>query len=244
MNSFFKHLLLFTPFRKYYGILRFIYFTKIRIKLKTFDNNNSLENTISYNLTAFKHIGNDFTMNRMMYLIHGLLSLEFIDKNVKILVIGPRTENDLLILNGYGFKNVVGLDLITYSPNIILGDMHNMPFNANEFDVVICGWTISYSKEPNIACDEIYRILSSNGLAIFGFDHYNPNNTNSSGEAPVQPNRINSISDIKRLFENKISSVYFEYDAELKNTPINEIKKISGLDASVVAIIFKIKKQS
>ena len=242
MKSFFKHLLLFTPFRKYYGILRFIYFTKIRNKLKTFDNNNSLENTISYNLTAFNHIGNDFTMSRMMYLIHGLLSLEFIDKNVKILVIGPRTENDLLILNGYGFNNVVGLDLITYSPNIILGDMHNMPFKANEFDVVICGWTISYSKEPNVACDEIYRILSTNGIAIFGFDHYNPNNTNISGEAPVQPNRINSISDIKKLFENKISSVYFEYDAELKNTSINQIKKISGLDASVVTIIFKIMK--
>lgn len=242
MNSFFKHLLLYTPFRKYYGYLRFIYFTKIRDKLMTFENNNSLENTISYNLTAFKHIQNDFSMNRMMYLIHGLLSLEFIDKHVKILVIGPRTENDLLILNGYGFNNVVGLDLITYSPDIILGDMHKMPFTTNEFDVVICGWTISYSKEPNIACDEIYRVLSNSGVVIFGFDHLNVNNSNITGEAPIQPNRINSINDIKKMFHNRISSIYFEYDAELKNTSINEIKKISGLDASIVSIIFKIKK--
>ena len=42
MNSFFKHLLLYTPFRKYYGYLRFIYFTKFRSKLKTFDINNLL----------------------------------------------------------------------------------------------------------------------------------------------------------------------------------------------------------
>lgn len=242
MNSFFKHLLLYTPFRKYYGYLRFIYFTKFRSKLKTFDINNSLENTIEYNLTAFKHIRNDFSMNRMMYLIHGLLSLEFIDKNAKILVLGPRTENDLLILNGYGFKNVVGLDLITYSPYILLGDMHAMPFIENDFDVVICGWTISYSKEPDIACNEIYRVLNSSGIAIFGFDHLNINNSNIKGDAPVQPNRINSTSDIKKMFENKIHSVYAEYDAELKHTSINEIKKVSGLEASIVSIMFKIKK--
>jgi ubiquinone/menaquinone biosynthesis C-methylase UbiE len=177
-----------------------------------------------------------------MYLIHGLLSLEFIDKNAKILVIGPRTENDILILNGYGFKNIVGLDLITYSPYILLGDMHAMPFNDNYFDVVICGWTISYSKEPDIACNEIYRVLNSSGIAIFGFDHLNINNSNIKGDAPVQPNRINSTSDIKKMFENKIHSVYAEYDAELKHTSISEIKNVSGLEASIVSIMFKVKK--
>ena len=71
------------PFRKYYGYLRFFYFVKVRGKLKTLNINKSLENTIEYNLTALKHIQNDFLMNRMMYLIHGLLSIEFIEKKVK-----------------------------------------------------------------------------------------------------------------------------------------------------------------
>lgn len=242
MNSFFRLLLIYTPFRKFYGYFRFFYFARIRNKITTFGNNKSLDNTIEYNLSAFKHIQNDFTMSRMMFLIHGLLSLEFINKDAKILVLGPRTENDLLILNGYGFDNVIGLDLISYSPNIILGDMHNMPFKDGEFDVVVCGWTISYSKEPNVACDEIYRVLNEQGVAIFGFDHLNLNNTNITGEAPVQPNRINSISDIKKLFNDKISSIYFEYDAELKNTSISQIRNISGLEASIVSIIFKVKK--
>lgn len=242
MNSFFRHLLLYTPFRKYYGYLRFLYFVKVRRLLKTFKSNISLDNTVEYNLTAFKHIQNDFSMNRMMYLIHGLLSIEFIEKNSKILVIGPRTENDLLILNGYGFDNVLGLDLISYSPNIYLGDMHAMPFNENEFDVVICGWTISYSKEPQLACNEIFRVCKNHGVVIFGFDHLSVHNLNDKREAPMQPNRINSISDIKKLFENKIEKTILEYDAEMKELTKDQIRKVSGLEASIVTIIFKISK--
>jgi len=242
MISLYKHLLLYTPFRKLIGYIRFVWFSKIIYGIKTFDQNKSLENTISYNLTAFKHIQNDFTMGRMMYLIHSLLSLEFINSESKILVLGPRTENDILILEGYGFKDVIGLDLITYSPKIILGDMHQMPFESSLFDVVICGWTISCSSEPIQACGEIIRVLKNNGISVFGFDHDPVQTKNLNREAPIQPNRINSTAELIKLFGDKISSVYLDYDAELKGLSSDEIRSISGLNASIVTSVFKIRK--
>jgi hypothetical protein len=55
--------------------------------------------------------------NRMNLLIYPLSVIETLDRNARILVIGPRNENDLLSLVGLGFKreNVIGLDLISYS---------------------------------------------------------------------------------------------------------------------------------
>ena len=40
--------------------------------------------------------------------------------------IGPRNEAEIFMLWSYGFKleNIVGLDLISYSPLIDLGDMY------------------------------------------------------------------------------------------------------------------------
>lgn len=242
MISLYKHLLLYTPFRKVIGYIRFIWFAKVINGIKTYDKNNSLENTISYNLKAFNHIQHDFAMGRMMYLIHSLLSLEFVNNESKILVLGPRTENDILILEGYGFKSVIGLDLITYSPKIMLGDMHQMPFDSDLFDVVICGWTISYSSDPLKACEEIIRVSNKNAVCVFGFDHDPVRTKNVNREAPIQPNRINSASELTTLFQDKISSVYFSYDAELKEFSSEEIREKSGLDASIVALSFKIKK--
>jgi len=239
MSNLFNHLLLYTPFRKYYGFSRYYYSAKIRKKLRVYKDNLSLDNTIEYNLTALDHIQNDFSMRRMHFLIHGLLSLEFLSKDSKILVLGPRTENDLLILKGHGFKNVLGLDLITYSSLIQLGDMHNMPFEDNSFDVVICGWTISYSKEPQVACDEIDRVCKPGGVIAFGFDHLSQQNFNPNNEAPTQPDRINSISDIKGMFAGKIQNSYFEYDADMKDLSKVEIQKKSGLEASIVMFIFR-----
>ena len=44
----------------------------------------------------------------------------------------------------------------------------SLNFQDKFFDVVVCGWTISYSKNPLKAFDEIKRVLKKNGTAIFG----------------------------------------------------------------------------
>ena len=55
----------------------------------------------------------------------------------------------MLYLVGYGFKarNVRGLDMISYSPWIDLGNMHETEYSDNTWDAVLCGWTLPYSSE-------------------------------------------------------------------------------------------------
>ena len=91
--------------------------------------------------------------------------------------------------------------------------MHAMPFIENQFDIVICG-----------------------------FDHLSLKYLDDKREALVQPNRINSISDIKKLFENKIDQTFLEYDPEMKSSTKEEIRLVLGLEARVTSIIFTVKK--
>jgi SAM-dependent methyltransferase len=90
----------------------------------------------------------------------------------KLLVIGPRYENELFIAWGLGYKwtQIVGLDLLSYSKRIVVGDMHSSPFPDSEFDHICCGWTISYSLDPVQALHEIDRILRPGGVVVFGVD--------------------------------------------------------------------------
>ena len=48
---------------------------------------------------------------------------------------------------GISRKNISAIDLISYSPWIDLGDMHNLPYKDNSFDIIICGWVIAYSNK-------------------------------------------------------------------------------------------------
>ena len=92
---------------------------------------------------------------------------------LKVLTIGPRTEMEIFHLIALGFKpeNIFGLDLISYSDYIKLGDMHEIPFDDNVFDVCISSWTIGYSTEPQKVVDEMCRVTKSNGLISLGYTH-------------------------------------------------------------------------
>ena len=89
---------------------------------------------------------------------------------LKALSIGPRTEMELLHLIGLGFKeeNIRGLDLISSSPWIDVGDMHALPYPDQSFDVVISGWALAYSSTPGKAIKEMVRVCKRGGLLAMG----------------------------------------------------------------------------
>lgn len=66
-------------------------------------------------------------------------------EELKVLSIGPRTETEILGLVGYGFSppNIDAIDLISYSPYVHVGDMHEKPFDDNTYDIVIAGWVLA-----------------------------------------------------------------------------------------------------
>ncbi|MBX7200326.1 MAG: class I SAM-dependent methyltransferase [Rhodospirillaceae bacterium] len=78
----------------------------------------------------------------------------------KVLSIGPRTEIELLHLVAVGvlLENIKAIDLISNSPWIELGDMHQLPYPDRSFDITISGWVLGYSRDPQKAIDEMVRV--------------------------------------------------------------------------------------
>src|SRR5436305_2998048 len=102
---------------------RRVYFVRIRKALRTLQSGDSFDATLPHNLKSLAQYN-----TRIDLLIKPLSVLEQLDAGSKVLVVGPRNEHDLFTLAAHGFRNVRGLDLISYSPLIDLGDMHATPY--------------------------------------------------------------------------------------------------------------------
>lgn len=151
-----------------YGFLRFVYFF-ITKKLRTF---NEIDNATGiggakYSKKAFYDgkIPVYRPNERVMWPIFFLNSIPLINKN-DLLVIGPRYETEILIAKSFGFRNIIGLDTYSYSPLIEMGDMHNMRFEDNSFNNVICASTLTYSDNPKLAAKEMIRVMRKNAIVV------------------------------------------------------------------------------
>ena len=222
---------------------RRVYYCSVLRRLRTIDSDDAFKTTVSHNLKAVS-----IWLPRMELLIRPLSVIESVPRDAKILVIGPRNEYDLLLLaaNGFSFRNVHGLDLISYSPKIDLGDMHAMPYADGTWDVVLCGWTLSYSATPNKAAKEILRVVKDGGVVGIGVEYTTLSAVDEIklGGYSIQENdrlteRINSLEQVLGLFQPYVKDVFFQHDAPLKRS-----HSAAGLiSASNVATLFSVKKQ-
>jgi len=211
-----------------------------------------LTNTISYNLRALNDITTDFLMQRMKWLIYAVLAVETTTRHSRILFIGPRTENEILFLKALGYENVNAIDLISYSPYITLGDMHNIPFGDEAFDIVICGWTLPYSKQPSIVAKEIVRVAKKNGLIAVGLEHIpvqklkamlkesSISESSSLNQKELATDRLNTVDDIRNLFGmREADQLIFSHNAPLKNLDTQKIEALTGLASSQVMVVLR-----
>lgn len=61
-------------------------------------------------------------------------------------------------------ENVVNVDLFPY-PNVqVIADIHNLPFEDNSADAVICESSLEHLKNPEKAVKEMRRVLKPGGL--------------------------------------------------------------------------------
>jgi SAM-dependent methyltransferase len=226
-------------------VVKFRAFMLVKIfrRLKTQESENAFEVTIKHNLKGL------FSCNdRVNLLIKPLSVIETINADSKVLIIGPRNENDLYLMNAQGvkMKNITGLDLISYSSRIKIGDMHEMKFADNSFDAVIFGWTLSYSHNPQLAIDEIIRVTKDKGVVAVGVE-YTENTEEDSNkllgysiqEYDKLDKRINSTDQIINLFGKRMNHLYFSH-----NAPAKRSHGAAGLVANVsnVAVIVELTK--
>jgi SAM-dependent methyltransferase len=222
---------------------RAFFFIRLLRRLKSIDSQEAFSVTVKHNIRGIMGVN-----NRMNLLIYPVSIIESVSKDAKILVIGPRNENDIYSLVGQGFKkkNIVGCDLISYTPNVVLGDMHHLPFDDNFFDVVICGWTLSYSSQPQQAVNEMKRVLKNDGVLAIGVEY----STLTEDEAKqisgytIQefekfPERINSVQALTTLVGAALKDVFFAHDAPNK---ISHRGNQIASNVSNVAIVTSISK--
>jgi SAM-dependent methyltransferase len=197
---------------------RFIWFAKIRRRLMTFQaqhpsgNSPVASNTIMHNLKGLR----DLAVNRSHALARPLSVVETLAVDARILSIGPRTEGELFSLAAHGFvwRNITGLDLISYSPRIRLGDMHQIDYPANSFDAVMLGWVLAYSEAPARAAREVVRVTRAGGIVAVGVE-YNPQSPEDvlreAGYLPGARKRIASCDEILGFFGEAVDHVYYRH---------------------------------
>ena len=141
-----KILLSFTRIRILVSFIRAFWYIKVKKRLNTFkDPSDSIhEHTIFSNLrrvvsnpenphpNARYLFGIDLQQDgsKVRTLMNPVICIDKISNNIsniKVLIIGPKLESEILSVMSYGIplRNIKAIDLITYSPWVDQGDMHN-----------------------------------------------------------------------------------------------------------------------
>jgi SAM-dependent methyltransferase len=217
----FRQWLLIDPWRTFVGVTRYTFLKrKMRVLNAPSDGVHAI--AIPHNLGAFKGKGlAAFGMaNRMKLLLYPVATIREQEGSTgEVLIVGPRTEDDLLLARGLGMKNVRGLDLLSYSKHIDLGDIHKTDYADDQFDAVILGWVLAYSSDPAAIIAECKRIVRPGGLLAFGVE--SNLDIRLKPEARVgRPNPINSAQDVVDLVKEPI---VFIHDPQVDHSTSNAV---------------------
>ncbi|MDP3741676.1 MAG: methyltransferase domain-containing protein [bacterium] len=213
-----------------------------RGKLRTLNAAGAFQRTVNHNLSSLYS-----SSNRNLKLFRPLSVIETLPPHSKVLIIGPRSEYDLFLLHSCGFEwdNIEGLDLISYSEKIRLGDMHAMQYPANSWDAVVLGWTLSYSHKPQQVADEIIRVTKGGGLVGVAVEYCTLNEQEqierfgySIQDWKLLPERINTVDQILALFDKNIDTVFFRHDSPNKISSGSDTRA----EPSYSGVIFSIRK--
>jgi len=202
------------------GYCRFRYFLlKGRVRISEAYGESVGAYTIKHNMDALNEAAAFGMGNRMALLIYPIAAMLRNRKDAKVLIVGPRTEDDIFWARSLGLRNTRGFDLFTYSVHIDIGDIHKTSFEDGYFDAVILGWVISYSCNPEIMVDECKRIVKPGGYIAFGVES-NPEHRNSGSFKPPRVNSINSGKDIVAIARMPI---VFIHDPEEEKSSDNAV---------------------
>lgn len=223
------------PIRQRVAHARFIYYVKLLKRLRTFDANSNgvTDNTISHNVKGMA----DLSVVRSNMLVRPLSVIQSLNAESRILSIGPRTEGEIFNLMAHGFSadRIRGLDLISYSPFVDVGNMHDMPYADSSWDAVIMGWVISYSSEQQRAAMEVVRVTRPGGIVAVGLEWYPPKAKeqilDKLGYQLGHTDQPRSTGEVLALFGDHVDRVYVRHD------PAENLDRVGEL-----FVIFSIKK--
>ena len=114
-------------------------------------------------------------------------------------------------------KNITAVDVFSSSPLIELGDVCNLAFPPNYFDVVVCGWVLEFVLDLEKAASEIVRVAKDKGLiAIGGMHHPVSLDLDSYNRRKKHSDRVwyASVENIRNLFNVTHENCVFKSDID------------------------------
>ncbi len=174
-----------------------------------------IENAILHNLNGL--MGKS-TLFRPIILSSVLRSISYVQarmKHMRVLTVGPRTESEIFMLTAAGFDpaNIRGLDLMSYSPMIDVGDMHDMPYPDGSFDVVVLGWVLAYSSNPVKAVREARRVATKEAVFAVGCEYTPLTHEELKARGSILSDDVahyEKLEDVLNLFEGDVGTIWFQ----------------------------------
>lgn len=195
------------------------------------DRSNMIDLTIGYNKRHMENILES-------HVVRLLRPLSIIDpvydraKELKLLSVGPRNENEVFHLIAHGFRpeNIEAIDVVSNSPLVRVADMHDIPFPDSSFDVVVSGWTLPYSRNAKLAISQKVRVLRNGGLLCLGLTRVGPDH-------PEYPNLVRQGSSIYLSSDQLLADIGEALDSvAFRHDPLDLSKK------GAILVIARIRK--
>ena len=115
----------------------------------------------------------------------------------------------------------IGIDLVPHTPLVVCGDMHDIPFAENEFDIVFCN-SIDHSLYPEKFLSEIQRVVKPGGLVLLhlliGVNLRKPNSRQGYDICELDSSKevIKKFSNSKVLLDQKFYCLNLNWELLLR----------------------------
>lgn len=138
---------------------------------------------------------------------------EFVKDKKKALCLGSRSGQEVFVLRELGLE-AIGIDLVEFPPYTIKGDIHDLFYKDNEFDLIFTN-IIDHSLYLEKFISEMERVASKEGVIILNLitnvqtDDYAENRLNSA--EPI----IKMFKKSKLVINRKIKNTFDSMNVEL-----------------------------
>lgn len=120
---------------------------------------------------------------------------EFLQNKKNSICLGARTGQEVFVLRELGLDSI-GIDLAEFPPYTIKGDIHNLEFEDEKFDLIFTN-ILDHSLYLEKFISEMERVCTKNGIIILNIQE------NIIGD-DYSENIINSPESIVKMFKNSI----------------------------------------
>ena len=183
-----------------------------------------------YILPILEEIG----ISEKVYHERGIIKGQLIEDKISILDAGSRDGWVVEFLNSLGYSNVIGVELLedyvdygkVRKRNVIQGDLHNLKFRDDYFDVVYCRHVLEHCLDPIAVLDQLMRVTKTGRGALYcSF----PLEKDTCGKHTIA---IPSISTVRRI----LKKIRYDYEPIYVGMA-RDIPTISEGDEAVIFIL-------